>query len=237
MFQQNKPLFTVLEDIFPLEPVRQNNYGQMGYYNSNRVIPSYDAAVPPVQAQQYLNRVEHEYPDAKIVNGMYLPRSTSYAAVSQQQTSPLVQYSQFTVPPGFAGGLPYMKNALREDKNIVMNPYGDVTAPVLASPELQQPLSVYPYHPQSNNMDWKNLGYYTNNNIKSDLSQPEGFRFTNPTTSSQSELSCDEIRSHIFNCSMCQKFYSYERKLWITIIIMIIVVFLTIIYLLERRKI
>jgi hypothetical protein len=225
MFQQNRPLFTVLEDIFPLEPVQQNNYGQMPSYNSNRIIPSYDAIVPPVSSQQYIDRIQAEYPNAKSYNGMYLPRSTSYAAVSQAQMEPYVQYGQFTVPPGFAGGLPYMKNAIREDQNIIMNPYGEVVQPVLASPTNTNKIV----------NDWNQVGMYPK---PTTLYQPEGFRYINgskPQSESETGITCNDVKMHMLTCSGCQRLYSYERKLWITIIIMIVLVFLIIIYLLERR--
>jgi hypothetical protein len=162
-------------------------------------------------------------PNAKSYNGMYLPRSTSYAAVSQSQMEPNVQYGQFTVPPGFAGGLPYMKNAIREDQNIIMNPYGEVVPPVLAPPLNTNKIV----------NDWNQIGMYPK---PTTLYQPEGFRYTNgSTTQNEPSITCNDVKMHMLTCSGCQRLYSYERKLWITIIIMIVLVFLIIIYLLERR--
>ncbi len=221
MFQQNRPLFTVLEDIFPLEPVQENNYGQMADYNSNRIIPSYDARVPPPPSQQYINRIQHEYPNARSVNGMYLPRSTSYAAISQQQMEPFVQYGQFTVPPGFAGGLPYMKNAIREDQNIIMNPYGNIAPPVLENSL------------NTNRGDLNQVAMYPK---PTKLYQPEGFRYNNTMDTKTSGTDCGDVNLHILSCKKCQMRNSYERKLWIIILIMTILVFLIIIYLLERKK-
>ena len=234
----NKPNFTVLEDVFPLQPVAQNNYAEMSpSYNSNRIIPAYDAVVPPPPATQYIENLQRQYPDAVYAQGLYLPRSTSYDKVSREQTAPMVQYGQFTFPPGFAGGLPYMKNAIMEDKNIVMNPYGGVGPVVQSSPQLQKPLSMYPMN-SPDITDWKNLGMYGQFQTQQPLQPPqplqpvESFRFENK----EKKIDCGDISDHLRVCSKCRDLFSCDKKTYFVIMIMIVLVFCTILYLLQRKE-
>ena len=234
----NKANFTVLEDIFPLQPVAQNNYAAMPpSYNSNRIIPAYDAVVPPPPATQYIENLQRQYPDAVYAKGLYLPRSTSYDKVSKHQTAPMVQYGQFTFPPGFAGGLPYMKDAIMEDKNIVMNPYGDVGPVVQSSPQLQKPLSMYPMD-SPDITDWKNLGMYNQPQIHHQMHNPhhkfgqkmnhkqphpqpqpvESFRFENK----EKKIDCGDISDHLRVCSKCKSLFTCDNKTYLVIMIMIV---------------
>ncbi len=244
----NKANFTVLEDIFPLEPVRQNNYAAMSpSYNSNRIIPAYDAVVPPPPATQYIENLQREYPNAVYAQGLYLPRSTSYDKVSRDQTAPMVQYGQFTFPPGFAGGLPYMKDAIMEDKNIVMNPYGEIGPVVQATPQLQKPLSMYPMNPPDIT-DWNNLGMYGQPQFQNIYQQHkmqqqkkqnqqqqspvETFRFNN----TPKNIDCGDVNEHLRVCSRCRSLSSCDNKTYLVIMIMMVLVFCTILYLLQRKE-
>ena len=236
----NKANFTVLEDVFPLQPVAQNNYAAMSpSYNSNRIIPAYDAVVPPPPATQYIENLQRQYPDAVYAQGLYLPRSTSYDKVSREQTAPMVQYGQFTFPPGFAGGLPYMKDAIMEDKNIVMNPYGSVGPVVQASPELQKPLSMYPMN-SPDITDWNNLGMYKphpkyhqhHQHHQMQLPQSESFRFENK----EKKIDCGDISDHLRVCSKCRDLFSCDKRTYFVIMIMIVLVFCTILYLMHRKE-
>ncbi len=227
----NKANFTVLEDVFPLQSVAQNNYAAMPpSYNSNRIIPAYDAMVPPPPATQYIENLQREYPDAVYAQGLYLPRSTSYDKVSREQTAPMVQYGQFVYPPGFAGGLPYMKDAIMEDKSIVMNPYGGVGPVVQATPALQKPLSMYPMNPVNSN-DWKNLGMYGQPELK--IEKPvESFRYNNK----EKGIDCGDISDHLRVCNRCREMFSCDKKTYFVIMIMIILLFCTILYLMQRKE-
>jgi hypothetical protein len=216
----NKANFTILEDIFPLQNVKENYYGEMGPYNSNRIIPSYDAVVPPPPAAQFINNLEMQYPNAQQVNGVFLPRSTNFEAIARQQIQPEIQYGQFTVPPGFAGGLPYLKNAIRSDIPVVMNPLGIPSSPVLSTPALQQPLSVYPY-------DHKTL-----TDFKTVPQNKEGFRFTNGNNTG---ITCSDIVDHLSKCQQCRQLFSCEKNTYLVLMIMLIVVFITIIFLIRHN--
>lgn len=226
-----KPNFTVLEDIFPLQNVPENpNYGEMGQYNSNRIIPSYDDVVPPPPAAQFINQLEMQYPGQKEVNGVYLPRSTNFEAVSRQQIEPIVQFGQFTVPPGFAGGLPYLKNAIQNDRSVVMNPYGDIAPAVPVNAQLEKPLSKYPIYPTAQ-MDIKPYPYLNNNNI-------EQFRYNSnksPVNEVKIIMNCGDIYDHLQKCEGCRKRFSCEKRTYLVIIIMLVIVFSTIIFLLQRK--
>jgi hypothetical protein len=236
----NQANFTVLEDIFPLNKVAQNNYGMMSpSYNSNPIIPAYDAAVPPSPATQYIENLQRQYPNAVYAQGMLLPRSTSYDKVSREQTAPMVQYGQFTFPPGFAGGLPYMKDAIMEDKSIVMNPFGEVGPVVQSTPSLQKPLSMYPMNPP-NITDWNNLGMYgqtvsePRSNMESMMSEKrnpvESFRYQNKS------IDCGDIDDHLKVCSRCNGYFRCDNKTYLVLMIMMMLVFLTIFYLLQRKQ-
>jgi len=123
----NKPLFTVLEDLYPLEHTQPYNYGELPDYNSNRIIPDYHYKTRPSPSQQYLNYIR-QYPDVARSHNLLLPRETSFA----EQSKPVApQYSQFTVQPPFAGGIPYLKNAKAVDTPYAMSPNGiyPVTSP------------------------------------------------------------------------------------------------------------
>jgi hypothetical protein len=225
----NKANFTVLEDIFPLQNVPENNYGEMGQYNSNRIIPSYDDVVPPPPAAQFINQLEMQYPGQKEVNGIFLPRSTNFEAVSRQQIEPTIQYGQFTVPPGFAGGLPYLKNAIQNDRSVVMNPYGNIAPAVPVSPQLEKPLSTYPIYPTAP-MDINTYPYLNNTNL-------EKFRYNNknPVNEVKIIMNCGDIYDHLQKCEGCRKRFSCEKKTYLVIIIMLVIVFSTIIFLLQRK--
>lgn len=138
----NKPLFTVLEDVFPLEHTQPYNYGELPEYNSNRVIPDYHYKTRPSPSQQYLNYL-HQYPDAARAEGVILPRTDSFYHTSRQQTSPIMQTSQFTVQPPFAGGIPYLKNARAVDTMYPMSSNG--VYPV-NSPSDFQTIGREPFH-------------------------------------------------------------------------------------------
>ena len=123
----NKPLFTVLEDLYPLQHTQPTNYGELPDYNSNRIIPDYHYKTRPSPSQQYLNYL-NQYPDVARNKNIILPRETSFADMSP----PIYpQYSQFTVQPPFAGGIPYLKNARAADNEYKMSPNGTypVTSP------------------------------------------------------------------------------------------------------------
>lgn len=222
MFNQTKPLFTVLEDIYPLEPVPMNNYAKMSYYNSNRIIPAFDQAVPPKPAQQYINHLEKIYPHTQQVNGIYLPRQTSFQQDAINQTRPLNQFSQFTIQPPFAGGLPYMKNAIINDANVIMNPLGYPVAPVVSTPELEQSLSPYPfYNPKAVGSDLQPINQDKNK---------ESFRYNNTS------LDCSSCMQHVLNCPTCMQRFKCEQTIWIILIVMLILMFSVILYLLHNKK-
>ncbi len=228
-----KPNFTVLEDIFPLQNVPENNYGEMGPYNSNRIIPSYDDVVPPPPAAQFINQLEMEYPGQTQVNGVLLPRSTNFEAVSRQQIEPSVQYGQFTVPPGFAGGLPYLKNAIKNDRSVVMNPYGEIAPAVPVNAQLEKPLSRYPMYPTAP-MDLQKYNY-SNTNLEPFRYNNNMIKNKNPINEIKIVMNCGDVYDHLQNCDGCRKRFACEKKTYLVIIIMLVIVFATIIYLLQRK--
>jgi hypothetical protein len=223
MSQPNKKqLFTVIEDIFPLENYPQNNYAEMPQYNSNRTIPAFNSVVPPPPAAQFINNLEKQNPGQRVVNGVYLPRTTSFIQNSIAQTAPINQYSQFTIQPPFAGGLPYLKNALQQDKNIVMNPYGYPGPVVYANDSMQHPLSSYPnMYPDVR--DWR----------VEQPKQEENFRFNaNPTNSSS--VDCTTILHHCMNCEHCKKLLSCDNRTNMAILILLVLLFVTVLYLMNK---
>lgn len=127
----NKPLFTVLEDVFPLEHTQPYNYGELPEYNSNRIIPDYHYKTRPSPSQQYLSYL-HQYPDVARSQDVILPRTDSFYHNRMQQVSPIFQTSQFTVQPPFAGGLPYLKDARAVDAPYPMSTNG--VYPIVGNP-------------------------------------------------------------------------------------------------------
>jgi hypothetical protein len=225
MENRNKLNYTVLEEIFPLEPVPDTNYGAMGPYNSNRIIPAYDKFVRPSAAQQYINSLRDQHPSEQIVNGMVLPRTTSFQQNVQQQMAPVMQYAQYTPNPPFVSGIPYMNNALANDKPVIMQPNGYI------SPAM-------PYY-----------GYSQPPQQQSQPAEPtekkvESFRhrcFSCGQTECKcnirsSGLTCDEIMRHLNNCPLCARYFGTNNRIWVILIFMIVLMFCITLYLLQKKN-
>jgi hypothetical protein len=241
MFRPNTSTFTIIDDVFPnLEDVSMTNYGKMPNYNSNRIIPSYVEQVPPNIAQQYINKLENEYPNNNSVNTPYgnvlLPRQTSFQYNSMQQNAPIQQYGQFTVQPPFAGAIPMLKNAINADTSIPMyqsgyfNPY-----PYQVQPYVNSYLGGNNYATAGVHMpqmyDLQNYSQPKSNNVK------EYFRFRGDESEKNKETvtNCKDISNHLAMCEYCQKLFKPNYTIFYIIILILVLMFITIIYLIQRK--
>jgi hypothetical protein len=261
-FQKN---YTVIEDIFPTENTDMTGYGKMGKYNSNRIIPAYDAVVAPPVATQYINMLEQQNPGVQSVNTPYgnvlIPRQTSFENNIQNANSTLNQYSQFTVQPPFAGGIPNLKNALQRDSSIVMYPSGyfDANYP----PNLQNYINTYTSGNNYTNgsMPYSQPVYHDFSQVTSNMpnmpSQPSlasPASMANPYTMNKetkepfgygvphhmmgtSGMRCLDIYDHVKMCPHCAYYFKQDNRIWIITLVTIVLVFCTIIYLLHKGAI
>ena len=239
MFRPNTSTFTIIDDVFPnLEDVSMTNYGKMPNYNSNRIIPSYVEQVPPNIAQQYINKLENEYPNNTSVNTPYgnvlLPRQTSFQYNSMQQNAPIQQYGQFTVQPPFAGAIPMLKNAINADTSIPMyqsgyfNPY-----PYPVQPYVNTYLGGNNYATAGVHMpqmyDLQNYSQPQSNNVK------EHFRFGGEESKDEVKIGCKDIANHLDGCKYCKEMYKTNNRLFLILIGILVLMFITIIYLIQRK--
>lgn len=243
MFRPNTSTFTIIDDVFPnLEDVSMTNYGKMPNYNSNRIIPSYVEQVPPNIAQQYINKLENEYPNNTSVNTPYgnvlLPRQSSFQYNSMQQNAPIHQYGQFSVQPPFAGGIPMLKNAINADTSIPMYPSGYFNPyPYQVQPYVNGYLGGSNYATNGMNMpiisDLQNYIQPVQN-----VSEPFRFRAEPEKADSEKEegkISCKDITKHLEVCKHCEQLLKTNYRIFYIVILVLVLMFITIIYLIQRK--
>jgi hypothetical protein len=114
------------QQVYPLNPPPfMTNYGQMGQYNSNYTqalpLPS-----PPPNA--WVNEVQAGATPVSPINKVvqtrdgtvYMPREASLESVARAQQKPIYQYGELQSQPPFAGAVPMLKNAVKNDKPVPM---------------------------------------------------------------------------------------------------------------------
>ena len=124
--QQSYQNWTMIEDVMScqtaLPPGTQGNY-MMPQYNSNNIIPAYQQAVCPSQAQQaYMNLANQPMPpqgNMFIPQQMYQGGQSFGQVVNQYNAYAQPQYQTTLYSPPFAGSVPALMNAKAQDVSIV----------------------------------------------------------------------------------------------------------------------
>lgn len=124
--QQSYQNWTMIEDVMScqtaLPPGTQGNY-MMPQYNSNNIIPAYQQAVCPSQAQQaYMNLANQPIPpqgNMFIPQQMYQGGQSFGQVVNQYNAYAQPQYQTTLYSPPFAGSVPALMNAKAQDVSIV----------------------------------------------------------------------------------------------------------------------
>ena len=114
------------QEAYPMmQPNWQPNYGQMGQYNSNY---TQNLPLPSPPADAWVNKVAPTAEKVSDINSVVqtpngpvlMPRQMSLERTARNQQKGIYQYGELQSQPPFAGAVPMLKNAVRNDKAIPM---------------------------------------------------------------------------------------------------------------------
>lgn len=206
--------YTMIEDIATcqtaLPPGTSGGYS-MPEYNSNAIIPGYNAAVCPSNLQQtYLNLSR---PGMLPYDQYLVPnQQRSFQHYVNKYNAQYPQYNTAFEYPPFAGAVPSMRNARATDQTLPMN---DGVLPPLFNPSYAPPpLTPIPQEaPQA----------------AAEESKKEGFHFQ--------DVDCSQCLAHLDKCKICKQYlgYSTQNYKWFIVILLLIIVGL-IVYIVMNKK-